>query len=272
MELASGGDCVLLATRVGTWVRARNSAGDLRAGCQTLVGVDLASTRVGDGSAMRLRAALRIVPKSGMIVPEMGTPVEHVESGLASALFTPVQRRVLGLLFGQPERRFQSAEIIRLVDSGTGAVHRQLRRLEGAGLVEVTRDGQQKYYQARGDSPIFEELHSLVVKTSGVVEPLRTALSPLADRIVVALVFGSVAKGDDRADSDVDLLVVSDNLTYEELFTALETAEATLARSVDPTVFTRAEWQKRMEQDDSFATRVADQPKLFVIGSADALT
>ena len=74
-------------------------------------------------------------------------------SGVASALFTPVQQRVLGLLFGQPERRFQSAELIRLAGSGTGAVHRQLQRLEKAGLVTVARDGNQKYYAARRDAP-----------------------------------------------------------------------------------------------------------------------
>jgi predicted nucleotidyltransferase len=206
-----------------------------------------------------------------MVVPEMGTKPAQAKSGLASALFTPVQQRVLGLLFGQPDRRFQSAEIIRLADSGTGAVHRQLQRLSAAGLVEVTREGQQKYYQARADSPIFAELRGLVAKTSGIVDPLRAALAPLAERIAIAFVFGSMAKGSDRAGSDIDLLVVSDDLSYQEVYPALETAEAALARKIDPTVLTRAEWQRRTARDDSFAARVLDQPKLFVIGSADVL-
>lgn len=98
--------------------------------------------------------------------------------GLADALFTRVQQRVLGLLFGQPERRFQSAELIRLADSGTGAAHRQLARLADAGLVTVTRTGNQKHYQAREDSPVFAELHGLVVKTVGLVGPIRRALGP----------------------------------------------------------------------------------------------
>src|SRR5918993_499510 len=124
------------------------------------------------------------VPESGRIVPEMGTAAsEHTPSAVASALFTPVQQRVLGLLFGQPERRFQSAELIRLAGSGTGAVHRQLQRLEQAGLVTVTRDGNQKYYAARKDAPVFPELHGLVVKTVGIVEPVRAALAPITDDI-----------------------------------------------------------------------------------------
>ena len=206
-----------------------------------------------------------------MILPEMGTGTAQAKSGLAAALFTSVQQRVLGLIFGQPDRRFQSAEIIRLAGSGTGAVHRQLQRLSAAGLVEVTREGQQKYYQARADSPIFGELHGLVTKTSGLVEPLRAALAPLAERIEVAFVFGSVAKGSDRAGSDIDLLVVSDALSYHEVYPALEPAEAALARRIEPTVLTRAEWQRKTSRDDSFASRVLDQPKLFVIRTADAL-
>src|SRR5205085_1658945 len=135
------------------------------------------------------------VPISGRIIPEMGRPAHgRAASAVASALFTPVQQRVLGLLFGQPERRFQSAELIRLAGSGTGAVHRQLQRLEKSGLLTVARDGNQKYYAARRDAPVFPELHGLVVKTVGIIEPLRAALAPIADQIDLAFIFGSVAK------------------------------------------------------------------------------
>lgn len=191
--------------------------------------------------------------------------------GLAGTLFTPVQRRVLGLLFGQPARRFQSAEIIRLAASGTGAVHRLLQKLAAAGLVSVTREGNQKYYQANRDSPIFSELHGLVVKTIGVVEPLRAALGPLAERIAAAFVFGSVAKGNDRATSDLDLLVMADGLDYSDLYTALQAAEQEVARPINPTLMSRAEWRRKRAQPDSFAARVAAQPKLFVIGGEDDL-
>ena len=191
--------------------------------------------------------------------------------GLAAALFTPVQQRLLGLLFVQPERRFQSAEIIRLAAGGTGAVHRQLQRLADAGLVLSTRQGSQKYYQANPRSPIYPELHGLVLKTVGLVEPLRRALAPLTSRIHAAFVFGSVAKKSDRADSDLDVLIVSDKLSYPEVYEALQGTEDFIARSINPTVMSRAEWRRKREARDSFARRIASQPKLFVIGDEDAL-
>ncbi len=202
----------------------------------------------------------------------MGTIEADAEGGLAGALFTPVQQRVLGLLFGQPDRRFQSAELIRLAESGTGAVHRQLQRLEASGLVLATHAGNQKYYQADPKSPIFSELSGLVVKTVGVAEPIRAALRPLSDRIVAAFIYGSVAKGSDRARSDLDLLVVSDELEYADVYAALEVAEARLSRPVNPTVMTRAEWRRKRAQSDSFVARNATQPKLFVIGGEDDLS
>lgn len=211
----------------------------------------------------------------GMIVPKMGTQGKRESRnrprGLAAALFTPVQQRVLGLLFSQPERKFQSAELIRLAGSGTGAVHRQLRRLADAGLVIVSPAGNQKYYQARQDSPIFGELHGLILKTVGLVEPLRAALAPLGDRIDLAFVFGSVAKGTDRAGSDVDLLVVSDSVEYPDLYGALQSAEKTLGRPINPKVLRRAEWQRARGARDSFAKRIAAQPKLLVMGDENAL-
>jgi predicted nucleotidyltransferase len=208
----------------------------------------------------------------GTIVPEMGTqPSTGVtSSAIAAALFTPVQQRVLGLLFGQPSRRFQSAELIRLAEGGTGAVHRQLQRLADAGLVTATRDGNQKYYQAATNTPVFCELHGLIVKTVGVVDPLRAALGRHAKKIHLAFVFGSVAKGTERADSDLDLLVVTDDLSYAEVYAALEPAEATLGRTINPTVFTSRDWKTKRAKKDSFTARISSQPRLFVIGNDDA--
>ncbi len=123
---------------------------------------------------------------------------------LAGALFSSTQLRLLALLFGQPERSFYTSEIIDHVGAGSGAVQRQLERLTAAGLVNVSRVGRQTHYQANADSPIFAELCSIVQKTVGVAEPLRAAIAPLADRLDFALIYGSVAKGTDRADSDID--------------------------------------------------------------------
>lgn len=191
-------------------------------------------------------------------------------TGLADALFTPVQQRVLGLLFGQPDRRFQSGELIRLAASGTGAVHRLLTRLAEARLVAVERVGNQKYYQANPVSPVFAELRGLIVKTSGLVAPLGAALSPLADRIRAAFVYGSIAKGTDTAASDIDLMVIADGLDYADVFAALQTVEAQLGRAVNPNVMTPAEW-RRKRGERGFAARVASEPRVFVIGSDDDL-
>ena len=101
---------------------------------------------------------------------------------MQDALFSRVQQRVLGFLFGQPDRRFQGAELIRMANSGTGAVHRQLTSLTASGLVNVTQVGNQKYYQANQDSPVFEELCGLIRKTIGLREPLQRALEPWKDQ------------------------------------------------------------------------------------------
>ena len=195
-----------------------------------------------------------------------GTPTT-----LADALFTPVQQRVLGLLFGQPKRRFQSADLIRLVDSGTGATHRVVKRLAGSGLVLESVDGRQKYYQANPDSPVFHELVALVRKTVGLAAPLRDALMPLADRIRAAFIYGSIASGRDRADSDIDLMVIADDLDYPTLFEALQVAEGQLARAVDCRVMTPSEWQVKRARSDSFVARLQEKPHVFVLGSEDDL-
>ncbi len=199
----------------------------------------------------------------------MGESLLAAPSGLADALFSSVEQRLFALLFGQPERRFQSSEIVRLARSGNGATQRVLTRLANAGLVTVTEIGNQRHYQANRSSPVFPELHGLIVKTVGLVEPLRAALQPLAPRMRAAFVYGSVAKGTDRAKSDVDLLVVSDDLDHADLFTALLPVESSLARPVNSTVFGVEEWRSKREKEDSFASRVARGPRLFVIGSQD---
>ncbi len=190
-------------------------------------------------------------------------------AGLADALFTPVQQRVLGLLFGQPQRRFQSAELIRLAESGTGATHRVLKRLAEAGLVRAAGEGRQLYYQAESKSPVYRELVGLVRKTIGIAGPLREALVPLADRIRAAFVYGSVAGGTDRAASDIDLMVIADDLDYPTLFDAVHAAERQLGRAVSPNLMTSKDWRRKLMNADSFVARVQACPRLFVIGSDD---
>lgn len=194
-----------------------------------------------------------------------------VVSGIADALFTKVQQRVLAVLFGNPSRSFYANEVIALAGSGTGAVQRELARLEMAGLVTVTRVGNQKHYQANTAAPVFEELRGLVLKTAGLVDVLRAALEPLTAQISAAFVYGSVAKRQDTAKSDIDLMVVSDSLSYADLFTVLEEATNRLGRTVNPTAYSRQELNKRVRADNAFVKRVLAQPKLWVIGEEHGL-
>jgi predicted nucleotidyltransferase len=210
-------------------------------------------------------------------MPNMGMKekpaVYNVREGtsLADALFSNVQQRVLAYLFGQPERSFFATELIKLAGGGSGAVQRELARLEESGLVVVTRLGTQKHYQANPKSPIFSELCGIAQKTVGLAEPLRDALKPLAKRISAAFVYGSVAKKQDTAASDIDLMVISGKVTYADLFTVLEEVSARLGRQVNATVYSPQELAKRMKQDNAFIKRVLAQPKVWLIGDESDL-
>ena len=186
---------------------------------------------------------------------------------LSSALFSNVQKRLLALLFGRPERSFYMSEIVRTIRSGTGAVERELQRLHRSGLVSMERIGNQKHYRANNESPIFNELHSIVQKTVGLTEPLRDALEPFANKIAIAFVYGSVAKQTDTAQSDIDLMIVADDVTYSDLFEHLQKAEALLGRPVNPTILDKEAWRRRRLTKNAFVEKVAGQPKIFILGS-----
>ena len=195
----------------------------------------------------------------------MGTRPAIRRSRVGAALFSDVQGRVLALLFGQPARRFQGAELLRLVGSGTGATHRVLHQLVDAELVTVVPVGNQRHYQANAQSPVFEDLCRLVLKTVAVAEPLQKALAPLASRIAEAFVFGSVAAGAERASSDLDLFIVSDDVEYAELFDRLASAERELGRRIEPTLLTTQAFARRLRTTDGFAKRVASGDRIRII-------
>jgi predicted nucleotidyltransferase len=214
------------------------------------------------------------MPTSGMIVPILGATAGARSSrrkSLADALFTKTQQRVLGVLFGQPERSYYASELIRDAGTGSGAAQRELARLQESGLIVARRIGHQKHYQANAASPLYSELRSIVLKTVGLAEPLRDALKPLSSAIRVAFVYGSVAKATDQAASDIDLMIISDTLTYGDVFGALERVTRIVSRKVNPTVYTAAEFSTRARTENAFVTRVLEQPKLWVIGSEDDL-
>lgn len=209
-----------------------------------------------------------------MISPILGSRKTSRRAGrhsLADALFTKTQQRVLRVLFGHPDRSVYASELIRSAGTGSGAAQRELARLEKSGLIVARRIGHQKHYQANAASPLYSELRNIVLKTVGLAEPLRDALKPLSSSIRAAFVYGSVAKATDQAASDIDVMIVSDSLTYAEIFGALERVTRAVSRKVNPTVYTADEFLKRARTEDVFVTRVLEQPKLWLIGSEDDL-
>jgi predicted nucleotidyltransferase/predicted transcriptional regulator with HTH domain len=191
---------------------------------------------------------------------------------LSSALFSKVRQRVLALIFGQPERSFYTSEIMRIVGSGTGAVERELSRLQRSGLASVERIGNQKHYRANRNSPIFDEMRGLVLKTMALAEPLKDALARYdVSRIKAAFVYGSVAKGTDTARSDIDLMVIGDDLVYSDLYSAVQDAEDALRRKINPTFLSTEEWRRKRSRKGSFIDKISALPKIFVLGSESDL-
>jgi predicted nucleotidyltransferase len=209
-----------------------------------------------------------------MMKPNMGTKSARAKRkttearfvGLADALFSRTQQRVLGLLFGQPGRSFYANELIQLASAGSGGVQREIARLVQSGLVTVRAVGNQKHYQADANSPLFDELRGIVTKTVGTTDPLRDALRPLASQIRAAFVYGSVAKREDVAASDIDVMLISDSLTYADVFSALEKTSVRLGRPVNPTILSAKDLARRRKGDNAFVKRVLAQPKIWLIG------
>ena len=207
------------------------------------------------------------MPNMGIVSP----PLKPSASGLADALFSTTRQKVLAYLFGHPERSFYASELIALAGSGSGAVQRELSRLAQCGLATVNRIGKQTHYQANTESPIYEELCSIVDKTVGLVVPIQSALSPLQEDIDAAFIYGSVAKRMDRADSDVDVMILSDTLTYADTYSALEAATSRILRTVNPSLYSHGEFGRLLQNDNAFIRRVMEQPKLWIIGTEDDL-
>jgi predicted nucleotidyltransferase len=208
-----------------------------------------------------------IIPKKGIIIPIMS--ITHPKD--SNPLFSKVQQQVLGLLYSQPDVDFHTNEIIRLTKTGTGAVQRELVQLTAAGILTVKQVGNQKRYQANHANPFFEELRSIVLKTFGLADIVKEAISPLADKIAVAFIYGSIAKQNDTAKSDIDLMIISEQLTYAEIFKFLGRAEEKLNRKINPLFYTPAEWTRKKNEQNNFIAQLLIHPKIFLIGTEDEL-
>lgn len=190
-------------------------------------------------------------------------------ANLGEALFPGTRKKILRLLFGQPERSYTISELIDLAGAGSGAVQREVERLYSSGLLKADSVGRQKQYRANPDSPIYSELYSLVTKTIGPADRLREMLESTGDEIELAILYGSVAKGTDRSDSDIDVLLVSDRLTLEKVFQLLSPVEEELGRSINPTLYTRSEFRNRLQSGNPFLRKVLAGKHTVLKGDID---
>lgn len=205
------------------------------------------------------------VVECATIVVDMTTKIITEPSAL---LFSDSFRRLLGLLFMRPDEDFHVREIARITDLDAANAQRTLKRMAAAGLVSTSRAGNQLRYQADRNCPIFEELSSIVRKTSGLADVLREALIPLAERISVAFVFGSIAKGEAGPHSDIDLMVIG-GVSFEALAMVLHDAEGRLGRPVNAVILSAAEFHEKRLRREGFITRILAEPKILLMGVLD---
>ena len=189
---------------------------------------------------------------------------------LSNLLFGDYRRQVLGLLLLHPEQQWHVREIARQTGTSAGTLHRELSRLGQAGVLRRTEQGKQVYYAANRDCPIFEELASILRKTSGLANVLVQALAPASDQVRVALIFGSVAKGTEHAGSDIDILVVG-KLGFAEAVRLFHPTQSVLGCEINPKVYSPGEWQDKLRTGDPFARDVLAKPKIFLIGTENDL-
>ena len=188
----------------------------------------------------------------------------------ATLLFGSTRRRVLGWLLGHADEAYYLRQIVRHTDTSVGAVQRELEQLTAAGLLRRTVQGRQVYFQANREAPIFPELQGLFAKTAGLTDVLREALATLGRRVNVAFVFGSAARGELRASSDVDLLVVGD-APFQDVVASLARAQERLGRDINPTVYPPDEFRAKVRAKHHFLTAVLREPRMFIIGGDDEL-
>jgi len=189
---------------------------------------------------------------------------------LATLLGSNLRAKVLGWLFTHPDERYFVRQLTTLVGEDSTNVSRELARLEKTGVLVLAKEGKQKYYQANRESPFFNELHGLIVKTAGVADVLRSALAPAMERIKVAFVFGSIASGGERRTSDIDMMVVG-RISFEDVVSLLSPAEEKLGREVNPVVYPITEFKQKVKEDHHFVKTVLEGEKIFLIGDESEL-
>lgn len=180
-------------------------------------------------------------------------------------LLPRTRQGILAAMLMRPEKAWYVSELARRMGVPPSSLQRELRDLAKAGILKTHRQGRMAYYQANRESPLFPELRGLLLKTAGLVDVLAAALRPLSAKLRTVFVYGSMAGGNEHADSDVDLMVVG-AVPPAELALPLRRARELLGREINPTVYTPAEFDRKRAANDHFLTRVLDKPKLFVLG------
>jgi len=191
-------------------------------------------------------------------------------SGVADLLFGRTRGAVLALLYGHVDQSFYTRQIAREVDASVGAVQRELENLSKVGLIVRSSVGSQVFYQANREAPVFSEMRALVSKTIGIFSVLQSALHPLAKRVLVAFVYGSVAREEETAQSDVDLLVVG-KATLDEVLSRLTSVEKNIGRPINPTVYSVAEFKSKLAGRNHFLNAVLNGQKVFLVGDENEL-
>lgn len=189
---------------------------------------------------------------------------------LSDVLFGEYRKRILGLLLLHPEQSYHVRELARLTNTSPGTLHKELSKLSDAGILQSKKIGNQQHYSANLECPIFEELASIFRKTSGLADVIANALSSMKKQIKFVIVFGSVARGEEQANSDVDVLVIGD-IGFGDVVSLLHESQATLKREINPVVYSVESFKSRVEKNDFFIKEILNKPKLFIIGSEHEL-
>jgi len=187
-------------------------------------------------------------------------------------LFSEIQQKILTILYLNPDKDFYTNEIIRYVKAGTGATQRELEKFVHAGLITVKKVGNQKRYQANAQLPYYKDLRSIVLKTFGLLDIIVEELRPLLEnKIKFAFVYGSFAKQMDSESSDIDLMLIGDDLSYADIFQSIEKMETILERKINPSLYSPSEWQRKYNEGNNFVRKVTEQSKIFLKGSQNEL-
>lgn len=190
---------------------------------------------------------------------------------IGDALFTKTQQKIMSLLFQKPDTTFYLNQIVRQAGIGKGTIKRELEKMTVAGLLTVKHIGNQKHYQANSSAPIYHELVAITRKTFGIANVIRQTLEPIENAIEFAFIYGSIAKATETAKSDIDLMIISHDLTYADIMNLLISVETELQRTINPTIYNSLDFNDKLQQGNSFLTRIINQEKIMIMGSENVI-